>query len=1211
MHKKGIIMCFRKICLVLLFFSSVLYSSESIRGRFPIPRSLKKVDSWGRYSGGFRTKPEYLREITKEHRGKISEGNFAFYTRLAHIYANENQENKNEVKKLFLQCAQAIMNKNLTSGGMTYIVNDTRIETTTLYMSSILKSANLYDGFVKKWLMFGKFLDVKNPILNMDWLNKRVPVCWSFVANMNDSRIRTELLEKLQVATSKVIERVYTPDGGAIHHFCDHISYSSDLTFKISTLARNIHNTDYKLSKFAIRNMKAFAKARALASVDLYSPGNLSARATLEGVHFKQLPNILLDLYNMGSSKGSYDYEMLQLFLNIEGRHNSWKGQYFNQGFKKTDLVDHFSLNVSSAAIHRRNDWVVSIDGNRNPFKGIEMYVNPGEARTFMRNSCFGSMQILNRNFADQFKKFSYDGWDYNHFPGVTSQYKPFTDLMVLRNVEQIKNESSFAQGVSLDKNGMLSMIINDEGEVCRKSFFCFDNRITVLTTGIKVGTGSSVSTTLFQNKLTDKELPLQINGRLISDFPLVNNTSLSDRVILKDHFNNSYFVHSSSNSILSVKRSSQVNFNSKELKRNAPQRAKILKEKNKLTRDEARELLTYCEPQSGNYSTAYVKHEINDSKLLYTVYVDSDVERNISYKVLSDTNYAHILYDTPSKVTCYSIFNPAYISHSNLIKSSNSPVTLMAKESENGYLINLNKTNSEHDRYTQGLRETIPDEQSLILYINGEFSLVGEFPRVQSTTIKGTTKVTILHNGSASTYFELKKLQDANTAPVISDLTSTSATIGLSPNVTSLSVSATDAEGDELSYNWSVSGPGSYTIGNGKSTVEASFKSVGTYTITVQVSDGKLTSSKSTEIKVVNTAPVISNLSATSSSIGVSPDSTSLSVTATDAEGDELSYNWSVSGPGSYTIENSKSTVEASFKSAGTYKATVVVSDGNLTSSKSIEIDVVDSTNDPIFTDKGTLEITQENSGSWKTVELTKEYVDPVIIMSPLTYNGGNPAVVRVNNVTNKSFDFQVEEWDYLDGYHTKENVQYIVLEAGEYELSGGRKLIAGNVNVRDDFSLKYFNEELKDDVPVVLTQIISENDSSTAVVRLQNVSYKSFEVKLQSQESFKKSHSEEKVSFLAIDSGAYDEMGIKAVGKITDKVRHSWYKFEYQQEFTDVPNFFASIQTTKGEDPVALRVKDATAISINVKLEEEQSKDKEIRHTKEDIGYILFNLK
>ena len=451
----------------------------------------------------------------------------------------------------------------------------------------------------------------------------------------------------------------------------------------------------------------------------------------------------------------------------------------------------------------------------------------------------------------------------------------------------------------------------------------------------------------------------------------------------------------------------------------------------------------------------------------------------------------------------------------------------------------------------------------------------------------------------------------DANTAPVISDLTSTSATIGLSPNVTSLSVSATDAEGDELSYNWSVSGPGSYTIGNGKSTVEASFKSVGTYTITVQVSDGNLTSSKSTEIKVVNTAPVISNLSATSSSIGVSPDSTSLSVTATDAEGDELSYNWSVSGPGSYTIENSKSTVEASFKSAGTYKATVVVSDGNLTSSKSIEIDVVDSTNDPIFTDKGTLEITQENSGSWKTVELTKEYVDPVIIMSPLTYNGGNPAVVRVNNVTNKSFDFQVEEWDYLDGYHTKENVQYIVLEAGEYELSGGRKLIAGNVNVRDDFSLKYFNEELKDDVPVVLTQIISENDSSTAVVRLQNVSYKSFEVKLQSQESFKKSHSEEKVSFLAIDSGAYDEMGIKAVGKITDKVRHSWYKFEYQQEFTDVPNFFASIQTTKGEDPVALRVKDATAISINVKLEEEQSKDKEIRHTKEDIGYILFNLK
>ncbi len=51
----------------------------------------------------------------------------------------------------------------------------------------------------------------------------------------------------------------------------------------------------------------------------------------------------------------------------------------------------------------------------------------------------------------------------------------------------------------------------------------------------------------------------------------------------------------------------------------------------------------------------------------------------------------------------------------------------------------------------------------------------------------------------------------------------------------------------------------------------------------------------------------------------------------------------------------------------------------------------------------------------------------------------------MRVRKVTSSSFEFQLDEWSYLDGVHGAETVSYLVVEAGEYQLSSGRRLIAG----------------------------------------------------------------------------------------------------------------------------------------------------------------------
>jgi hypothetical protein len=83
----------------------------------------------------------------------------------------------------------------------------------------------------------------------------------------------------------------------------------------------------------------------------------------------------------------------------------------------------------------------------------------------------------------------------------------------------------------------------------------------------------------------------------------------------------------------------------------------------------------------------------------------------------------------------------------------------------------------------------------------------------------------------------------------------------------------------------------------------------------------------------------------------------------------------------------------------------------------------------------------------NWKTVELTgiREFQNPVVIVGPPTRNGGDPCVVRVRNVTSNSFQVRIQEWLYLDQWHTVENISYMVVEAGEHIMPDGTIWQAG----------------------------------------------------------------------------------------------------------------------------------------------------------------------
>jgi len=168
------------------------------------------------------------------------------------------------------------------------------------------------------------------------------------------------------------------------------------------------------------------------------------------------------------------------------------------------------------------------------------------------------------------------------------------------------------------------------------------------------------------------------------------------------------------------------------------------------------------------------------------------------------------------------------------------------------------------------------------------------------------------------------------------------------------LTGSASDADGDALTYLWTQVSGTPVALSN-YATASATFTAPEvtldeTLTFQLTVSDGKVTANDTVSVQVrhVNRAPMVM-----ASSVTVDERSTaSLVATASDADGDALTYSWTqVSGTpvvlsGADTATVSFSTGEVSADSVLTFRVTV--SDGSATASQDVVVNVRESNRAP-----------------------------------------------------------------------------------------------------------------------------------------------------------------------------------------------------------------------------------------------------------------------
>lgn len=330
-----------------------------------------------------------------------------------------------------------------------------------------------------------------------------------------------------------------------------------------------------------------------------------------------------------------------------------------------------------------------------------------------------------------------------------------------------------------------------------------------------------------------------------------------------------------------------------------------------------------------------------------------------------------------------------------------------------------------------------------------------------------------------------------------------------------------------------------------------------------------------------------------------VAPDTVGVSVTV-----DGVSYEANLSGTRWILPNNTTADLEP-----GTYTIVASASDaaGNSGSAEGTVTIEAPETGDPGGNSGapvmaiGSRTVSQNAPGQWFSVTFDQAIADAIVVSGGLTANDAEPAHVRLRNVTDSGFEFQIEEWDYLDGVHGSETVSWIAVSAGTHEI-GGLSVEAGRTTARNESVESVALTQEFDDSPVVFAQVASDADGAAVTTRLRAVDADSFQFQMQEEEAADGSHGNEEIHWLAIEAG--DGIYFDA-GRTGDVVRDREFDLSFEAPADAI--FVAGMQGRNGVDTADTRVSDLGPTGATIYIGEEQSKDNELAHAGESVGYVL----
>ena len=246
-----------------------------------------------------------------------------------------------------------------------------------------------------------------------------------------------------------------------------------------------------------------------------------------------------------------------------------------------------------------------------------------------------------------------------------------------------------------------------------------------------------------------------------------------------------------------------------------------------------------------------------------------------------------------------------------------------------------------------------------------------------------------------------------------------------------------------------------------------------------------------------------------------------------------------------------------------------------------------------------------------WKQVTFGRQFNNPVVVVGGLSSEDGQPAVVRMRNITGSGFEIRVQEWECYDGEHAKETVGYLAVESGVHSLPGNLKVEAGQLLFsKAAVFVPVTFKQVFQAAPVVLSSVATVNDPAAVAIRLKGVTTKGFSLCLQEQEANAQDHRAEIVSYIAWQPSSGDFDGyLFEVDKTAKVVTQQFGEVPFSEPHTSAPVFLGQMQSTNGKDTASLRWRNKDAEGVEVRVAEETSLDSETNHVAEVVGYLVFS--
>ncbi len=147
-----------------------------------------------------------------------------------------------------------------------------------------------------------------------------------------------------------------------------------------------------------------------------------------------------------------------------------------------------------------------------------------------------------------------------------------------------------------------------------------------------------------------------------------------------------------------------------------------------------------------------------------------------------------------------------------------------------------------------------------------------------------------------------------------------------------------------------------------------------------------------------------------------------------------------------------------------------------------------------------------------------------------PLSYAGIDPATIAIKNVTPTSFEVRIQEWGYLDGSHTSENLSYLAVERGHFVLSNGLEIGTDVISTHATGAIKPDTPEKTriinffsnfTEPPIVFTSRTTLYGIEALTTRVSSVTREKFNLIMQEQGSSDQGHEYESISYIALTPG------------------------------------------------------------------------------------------